>query len=252
MSASGHDYYFVWTTSAEQSNGGRRIYSMESHTAGAFLNTWSAPENVVGPDVLTRTGLGCAIDRSTERLIVAFTGMDEGIYITHRPSLVAGAGQWSGVTRVQIPVDGHPASTYGPPDLAFDFFNPFLTGTLTWQDNADLRNHTVSVEFSGGSYIFGGTRNVVHANDPSMQRSWPVVSFEETAILGLSVFDPTGLPSIRRFAEERRSLPFVSPFYVSSESYEVGAIHAARRYTSAASNLQYIERSFLSTAIVAQ
>lgn len=254
VSSSGHDYYLAWTSNVEAADGGRAIWAMESHQSGAFLNSWSAPEQVgvADPNVRTRTGLSCAIDRVTERLVLAFTGMDESIWLTHRPSLTPGAGQWSAATQVSVQVAGRAASTYGPVDIAFDFFNAAVPGILTWQDNGDLLTHSASVHFGTGSYLVGTTRHDVHTNNPAALRSWPVVSFEETPVLGVSVFDTTGLPSTPRFGEERWSFPGASPFFLASESYEVGAIHAARRYTGAASNRIYYERAFLSTAIIAQ
>jgi len=214
------------------------VLSMESH--GNRGTSWSAPEVI--SNAFTRTGVSCSIDRATERLVVAYTGAGEdGLWLTHRPSLTAGSGQWSAPKQFDNPtVLGNPPSTHGPPDVAFDFFDTATLGFLSWQDNADLLVHSVSITFSGGIYVPGSTHDT-HAVDRAVLRSWPIVSFEANPILGSSIFVGNN------HGEERRSFPGASPI-LSSESYTVGAVHAARRYTGAASNRVLWERAFLSTA----
>lgn len=128
VSASGTDFYLVWTSPTENgSSGWRNIFAAESHNGGAI--TWSQPEAIGG--AFTRSGISCSIDRATERLVVTFAGAgEEGLWLTHRPSLTAGAGQWSALTMVTTTIAGSNASTYGPPDIAFDFFSATI-GTLT-------------------------------------------------------------------------------------------------------------------------
>jgi len=244
VSAAGTDYYLVWASPAEGGGGWRQVLSMESH--GNRGTSWSTPEVI--QNAFTRTGVSCSIDRATERLVVAYTGAGEdGLWLTHRPSLTAGSGQWSAPKRVlDPPISGdqpnisHLPSTYGPPDVVFDFFSTSTQGFLSWQDNADLLVHSISITFSGGLYVIGAT-NATHLVDRSLLRSWPVVSFEGAPFMGSSIFVGNN------HGEERRSFPGYSSIF-STESYTVGAVHAARRYTGAASNRVLWERAFLSTA----
>jgi len=246
--ASGTDHYLVWTSPVEDANGWRQVLAAESHNGGAI--TWSQPEVI--PGAFTRSGVSCSIDRSTERLVVAFSGAgEEGIFLTHRPSLTAGAGLWAPVTmasRVQTIIDGKVASSYGPPDLAFDFFDT-TSGTLTWQDNADLQVHSTSVSFSGGAY-YGGSATTHSLVQTARLRSWPVAAVEGNDVLAYSNYVAYTTPAAH--SEERRSFQGQTPNFMSTENYSVGAIHAARHYTGAASNRNLFVRGLLSTAIVAQ
>lgn len=243
-SATGSDHYLVWTSPVEVNGSGwRQVLSAESHNGGAF--TWSQPEAI--PGAFTRSGVSCAIDRATERLVVVFTGAgEEGLFLAHRPSLTPGAGQWgSNVIRL-LPS----ASTYGPPDVAFDFFNGSTPGTVTWQDNADLNVHSAPLFFSGGTYVTG-TPFIHTAVDPARLRSWPVATVESNPILGTSMFSASTTPA--NSSEERRNFPGGSPVFMSSEAYSVGGgSNPARRYTGAASNRVLNERAFLSTANLGQ
>jgi len=244
VSAAGTDYYLVWASPNEGGGGWRQLLSMESH--GNRGTSWSTPEVI--NNAFTRSGVSCSIDRATERLVVAYSGAGEdGIWTTHRPSLTAGAGQWSAPKRLLAPLipgdqpnTTHLPSSYGPPDIAFDFFDTATQGILSWQDNADLRVHSVALTFSGGDYV-PGSASWNHFVDHSVLRSWPIVSFESVPVLGSSVYFGNN------HGEERRSFPGF-PFFLDGEGYTVGAIHAARRYTGAASNRIWFARAFLSTA----
>jgi hypothetical protein len=237
ISASLQDYYLVWTSPVEDGNGARQIFAAESH--GGDANSWTQPEVI--PYAWTRSGVSCSIDRSSERLVVAYTGSsEEGIWITSRPSLTAGGGQWATPTQVPVLSGGFQPRNYGPPDISFDFFST-ASGTLAWQESRDLRVHRTSVTFSGGTFVFGADQ--VESTDASLLRSWPVVSAEGVPVLGSSLFT---LPSGAGYQDERRSLQPSTPF-VSTDAYGVGPWYA-RRYTGSASNLLLNERVFLSTS----
>lgn len=237
ISASLQDYYLVWTSPVEDGSGARQVFAAEAHGGDAAY--WSQPEAI--PYVMTRTGVSCAIDRSSERLVLAYTGSgEEGIWITSRPSLSAGSGQWGTPTRVLTLSGGVRPNNYGPPEISFDFFST-TPGTLSWQENADLRVHRTTVTFSGGTFMFGSDQ--IESTDVSLLRSWPVVSAEGAPVLGASLFT---LPASLGYQDERRSLVSSIPF-VSTDAYGVGP-SSARRYTGSASNLLLFERVFLSTS----
>lgn len=179
--------------------------------------------------------------------MVVFSGAGEdGIFLAQRPSLTPGAGQWG--ANVRWLMQGT-ASSYGPPDVAFDFFSTG-PGTVTWQENSDLKVRTVPLFASGGTY-FTGTPVIHTGVDVGRLRSWPVSTVEGNPILGLSMYTSTTLTSIS--AEERRSFPGGSPAFVSTESYSVGGgSNPARHYTGAASNRVLFERAFISTANLGQ
>lgn len=235
VSATGSDFYLIWTSAYEGSSGERGIFATESHFGGAF--TWSAPEFF---NAFTHTGISCSIDRATERLVVVYSdATTEGLFFNHRPSLTPGSGQWSSPTRLLIPMNGVLASSYGSPDIAFDFFST-ASGNLTWQDNSDLAVHSVPLSFAAGSYVFGAL--TTHSTFPATLRSWPVVTAESAPILGVSRYSAFAVPANN--GEERRGFPGVLPSLHTSEFYSVSA---SRHYTGAASNRVWIERAFLST-----
>jgi hypothetical protein len=244
VSASGNDYYLVWTSPIEATDGWRRILSMESHGS---LNAWGPP--VIVPDAWTRTGVTCSIDRATERLVVAFShAAEEGIFLSHRPSLTAGSGQWSYPQRIATTVLSRTSSSYDPPEISFDFFDTAgVLGTLAWQDNADLKTHSVFVFFSGGTYQQFGSLNT-HNVDGSRLRSWPVIAAEGNPILGASMFlgGGSGYAYYRR--DERHDILVPATIHVDNPFYVVGSVDANRRYTGAASNRLFFERAFVSTA----
>jgi hypothetical protein len=240
ISASGNDHYLAWASPVELTGGWREVLTVESHNNRG--STWTAPFAI--PGAYTRSGINCAIDRATERLVVTYTGAGEdGIWITHRSSLTSGAA-WSSPIRVTAPmVFGQTPSTHGPPDIAFDFFSATTPGVLSWQDNNDLAIHSTSIVFSGGNYVTALSMDVIHPTDPTLLRSWPTVTFESNRILGSSLFTVGGLHS-----ENRRGFDAFGGLFSNSDTYTVGAVHAARRYTGAASNRLSVQRAFLSTA----
>lgn len=138
------------------------------------------------------------------------------------------------------------ASSYGPPDIAFDFFST-SDGLLTWQNNADLQVYSASIFFSGGTYVVSPISLGVHGGvSVARLRSWPVVVFDGAAVLGLSTYST--FTSSALSGEQRQSFPSATPSFVSTESYVVGSATAARHYTGGASNRIFFERAFLSTA----
>jgi hypothetical protein len=236
ISASLRDYYLVWTSPNEDANGFRQVFSAEAH--GGDAAGWTQAEAI--PYVLTRTGVSCSIDRSSERLVVAYTGAgEEGVWLTSRPSLSAGTGQWaSPPIRVPAYHPVLPTTTSGPPEIAFDFFAT-TPGNILWQDSRDLLVHSASVTFSGGTFVIGPER--IESVDRTLLRSWPVVSAERNPILGSSLFT---LPSGLGYSDVRLNLDPLNPFSWSSPYQD----YPLRRYTSAASNLLFPERAFLSTS----
>ena len=235
ISASLQDYYLVWASPVEDVSGWRQVLVAESH--GGDAAQWSSPEAI--PYAMTRTGVSCSIDRSSERLVVAYTGAgEERVWITSRPSLTAGSGQWATPFRVPAPLGGITPSTFGPPEIAFDFFSP-TPGTLSWQENGDLRVHSTTVTFSGGTFVFGTDQ--IEGVDESLLRSWPVVSAEGNPVLAASLFT---LPTGPGYRDERRSVQPWNPF-VSAGDYSALPV---RRYTGSASNLLLFERVLLSTS----
>lgn len=250
VSATGGDHYLVWASPVESldgwHDGWRQVLSMESHDGMAA--TWSQPEVV--PNAWTRSGISCSIDRSTERLVVVFSdARAEGIFLTHRPSLTAGAGQWASDV---VPLMSPWASSYGPPDVVFDFFSWNPNGIVTWQQNSDLQVYSAGLYFSGGTYVISPFSVLPHTSvTPANLRSWPLVVFENTAILGLSTYSAFATAALA--AEQRSSFPFATTSFVSGESYLVGGgSNPARHYTGAASNRMWLQRAILSTGNLGQ
>lgn len=236
--ATNQSYYLVWASPIEDpQTGARQVLFAESHAPGAA--GLSAPAAI--PGALTRAGISCAVDPRNNRLVVAYSNAaDERIMLTHRNAWSTGAS-WTAPAAVTTTVAGAAASSLGPPDLAFNFFDTSGLGTLSWQDNADLRVHTAQVSLVSGAYTVSsaGTHNV----DVTMLRSWPVLSPEINRILGSSLFV---LPGSTNRREERRAV--VGTVLDADAPYAVGAVHASRRYTGAASHRLLMEQAFLSTA----
>lgn len=99
------DVYVVFTASAEATQassgssvwaGTREVAFAESHDNG---NTWSAAAAI--PGAFTRSGVSCAFDRATGRIVVGYSGSgEEAIWTTHRLATAVGPSAWAPVTRI--------------------------------------------------------------------------------------------------------------------------------------------------------
>lgn len=235
VSATGSDAYVLWASPLQDVSGSRSIYAVESHNGGA---TWSGPETL--PWAATRTGVSCSIDRATERLVVVYSGSaQEGIFLNHRPSLVAGPGQWATQIRLNINSSGFTASTPETPEIAFDFFSTSSPGRLTWQDNADMLVHSIAISFSGGTYVPNSSNHVIVPYDTTLLRSFAVMANESSLIVGASEHNGS-----LGFQDETRFIPASA---IVTGSYSPVFMH---RFTSGASNRVLFQKSFLSTSII--
>ncbi len=261
----GNHVYLAWTSSFEWSpivgdglSGAREVFVSESHDGG---HTFGVPYLL--PDALTRNGLSCAFDRVNGRVVLTYQGAGEdGIWVAHRPASASGSAHWTTFQQVI----GGPFATTAPttpdiPYVAFDVFGSSPHGFLSWYDNQRMVLLTAPISFSGGAYDLSGTPAIVTIPSPPPSPPWPlppagfdaslvlrstpVVMFEGSADLGLSVdFSPTLQQQVRWFGLRTNGSPAIG-VVTDSTTYPYGV---RVRYTGAASNRCFVASSYIGSA----
>lgn len=247
------DYYLVWASSAQTLTGqggqpgARAVMYAESHDRGA---TWTQPAAING--AFTRTGVTCSYDRYLNRVVVAYSGSGEdGVWLTDRAASAVG-NVWRLPRMVAAGEGGNSLAlaSADAPYLAFDPFSnlPASLGILSWIDDRDLGVQVATVTYNASlGYVVSGAAMPVTAAQPGgfdlreRLRATPVVNFEGTPVVGLSMN-----PTYETNTQLRANLYgfFSSSAHVDSASSVFAPPSALQRYTGAASNRSVLETAF--------
>ncbi len=250
-SEDGNHYVIAWADVAQLpassvpgqawQDGARGIFFAESHDRGA---TWSSAAPI--PGAFTRSGVSCSVNPVQHEVVLAYSGAGEDAIWLSRRSTTA-PSQWTWPQPLSLESDA--PRTADVPYVVFDQFNP-VYGRLAWFDDLSLTVETATLQFNGSGYSIGSRIPIQDSTfdaftTAELLRSSPVVEFEGTAILGLS---------LNSFLREQTSLwhsniDTPAPFQIISSATDSVYNAPIRRYTGSASNRTFQERAFLATTI---